>query len=111
MAVRRLRVKIGFVIGLLIVVVIVTSTMIVLLRKKSSAITGLVNITESLITTEATITTSSFLEKETSMVISVESATIKNIETSNGMATNAAKSITSTSIAKNVTGEKLLSDE
>ncbi|CAF1427733.1 unnamed protein product [Adineta ricciae] len=103
LAVQRLRVKVGIAVGLLIVIVIVTPTMIVLLRKKSSTITGLMNITESLITTEADITTSSFIEKETSVVISLESATIKNIVISNGMITNAAKSITSTSIAKNIT--------
>ncbi|CAF0753912.1 unnamed protein product [Adineta ricciae] len=100
---QRLRVKVGVAVGLLIVVVIVTPTIVVLLRKKSSTITGLMNITESLMTTEAAITTSSFIEKETNVVTSLESATIKNIVTSNGMTTNAAKSITSTSIAKNVT--------
>ncbi|CAF1690169.1 unnamed protein product, partial [Adineta ricciae] len=56
LAVQRLRVKVGIAVGLLIVIVIVTPTMIVLLRKKSSTITGLMNITESLITTEADIT-------------------------------------------------------
>ena len=70
------------------------------------------NITESFITTQVAVTTSSFIEEETSVATSVQSTTAKNILTSNRVTTTSApKPNTSTSIVENITGGKLLWDE